>query len=47
MQVDLLSGFKLASEGVSLRYPIKKIEETMDGKVNIYFDNVSGMTIPI
>ncbi|XP_077343504.1 CD109 antigen-like [Lithobates pipiens] len=41
MQVDLLSGFKLASEGVSLRYPIKKIEETMDGKVNIYFDNIN------
>nr|DBA26423.1 TPA: hypothetical protein GDO54_010688 [Pyxicephalus adspersus] len=41
MQVDLLSGFKLFLEGVLLKYPLKKIEESMDGKVNIYFDNIN------
>ncbi|XP_018414407.1 PREDICTED: CD109 antigen [Nanorana parkeri] len=41
MQVDLLSGFKLAPEGILMKYPIKKIEETMDSKVNIYFDNIN------
>ncbi|XP_068137598.1 CD109 antigen isoform X2 [Hyperolius riggenbachi] len=41
MQVDMLSGFRLAPEGVLLKYPVKKIEETAEGKVNIYFDSIN------
>lgn len=40
LQVDLLSGFSLAPDGVLLKYPIKKVE-TVDDKVNIYLDSVS------
>ncbi|KAM9316601.1 CD109 antigen-like [Gastrophryne carolinensis] len=41
MQVDLLSGFRLAPEGILSKYPIKKIEETVDNKVNIYLDSIN------
>ncbi|XP_075058734.1 CD109 antigen-like [Mixophyes fleayi] len=40
LQVDLLSGFTLAPEGISLKYPIKKVEIDND-KVNIYFDSLN------
>lgn len=40
LQVDLLSGFSLAPDGVLLKYPIKKVE-TVDDKVNIYLDSLN------
>ncbi|CAJ0960150.1 unnamed protein product [Ranitomeya imitator] len=40
MQVDLLSGFSLAPDGILLKYPIKKVE-TVDDKVNIYLDSLN------
>ncbi|KAM3932085.1 CD109 antigen [Leptodactylus fuscus] len=40
MQVDLLSGFSLAPDGILLKYPIKKVE-TIDDKVNIYLDSLN------
>ncbi|KAM4042806.1 CD109 antigen isoform 2-T2 [Anomaloglossus baeobatrachus] len=43
MQVDLLSGFNLAPDGILLKYPIKKVE-TVDDKVNIYLDSLNQTT---
>ncbi|XP_073425425.1 CD109 antigen [Dendrobates tinctorius] len=40
MQVDLLSGFSLAPDGILLKYPIKKVE-TVDDQVNIYLDSLN------
>ncbi|KAG8582007.1 hypothetical protein GDO81_007889 [Engystomops pustulosus] len=40
LQVDLLSGFSLAPDGINLKYPIKKVE-TVDDKVNIYIDSLN------
>ncbi|XP_063772890.1 CD109 antigen [Pseudophryne corroboree] len=40
LQVDLLSGFTLAPEGILVKHPVKKVEND-NGKVNIYFDSLN------
>ncbi|KAM8953040.1 CD109 antigen-like [Pelodytes ibericus] len=40
MQVDLLNGFSLSPKGLSLQYPVNKVESD-NGKVTIYFDSLN------